>query len=133
MRAWLRYLGLVGGPEGASGPVTTTTIGTGITLKGELQGEGALMMLGTFEGDIVLDGSLHVGPEGRLDGNVTARTIVVAGIVRGNLSAGVGVEILSTGSLTGTVRSASFFAADGATVKGEVWVEPPARLEERQS
>jgi cytoskeletal protein CcmA (bactofilin family) len=34
------------------------------------------MMLGRFEGDIVLDGSLQVGPEGRLDGNVTARTIV---------------------------------------------------------
>lgn len=91
------------------------------------------MMLGRFEGDIVLDGSLHVGPEGRLDDNVTARSIVVAGVVRGNLSADVRGEILSTGSLTGTVRSGSFFAADGAKVNGEVWVERPARSEESDS
>lgn len=110
-----------------------TTVGAGMTLKGELQGEGALMMHGRFEGDIVLDGSLHVGPEARLDGNVTARAIVVAGVVRGNLSADGRVEILSTGSLTGTVRSGSFFAADGTTVKGEVWVERPARSEEGDS
>jgi cytoskeletal protein CcmA (bactofilin family) len=132
MRAWLRYFGLAGEPSAGSASASTT-LGTGITLKGELQGEGALMMLGRFEGDIVLDGSLHVGPEARLEGNVTARAIVVEGVVRGNLTADARVEILSTGSLTGTVKSGSFFAADGATVKGEVWVERPARPEERQS
>ena len=132
MTGWLRYLGLVGGPAGDSGSAATTTIGAGITLKGEVQGEGALMMLGTFEGDIVLEGSLHVGAQARLDGNVTAHAIVVAGVVRGNLTADR-VEILSTGSLTGTVKSGSFFAADGATVKGEVWVERPAGSTERRS
>lgn len=131
MRTWLRYFGLAREPVG--GAASATTIGAGITLKGELQGEGALMMLGRFEGDIVLDGSLHVGPEARLEGNVTAHTIVVAGIVRGNLSAETSVEILPTGSLTGTVKSGSFFAADGATVKGEVWVERPAGSQERDS
>lgn len=131
MRTWLRYFGFA--REAVAGPASATTIGTGITLKGELQGEGALMVLGRFEGDIVLDGSLHVGPEARLEGNVTAHTIVVAGIVRGNLSAETSVEILPTGSLTGTVKSGSFFAADGATVKGDVWVERPAGSQERDS
>ena len=71
----------------------------------------------------MLDGTLHVGPDGRLDADVTARSILIAGVVRGNLSAGTRVEILPTGSLTGTVKSASFAAADGATVKDEVWLE----------
>jgi hypothetical protein len=35
------------------------------------------------------------------------------------------VEILPDGSLTGTVKSSSFAAAEGATVKGEIWVERP--------
>jgi cytoskeletal protein CcmA (bactofilin family) len=131
MRAWLRYFGLGGATAGNGGP--RTTIGAGITLKGELHGEGVLMMLGRFEGDIVLDGSLHVSAEGRIDGNVTARTIVVEGVVRGNLSAEQRVEILSTGSLTGTVKSASFFAADGAIVKGDVWVERPGDAQDAQS
>ena len=48
---------------------------------------------------------------------------MIAGAVRGNLSADTRVEILPTGSLTGTVKSASFAADTGATVKGEVWLE----------
>jgi hypothetical protein len=32
---------------------------------------------------------------------------------------------LPTGTLTGTVKSGSFRAADGASVKGEIWVEHP--------
>ena len=104
-------------------PVTPSAIGPGIHFKGEVHGEGTLTIHGVFEGDIVLDGTLQVGPEGRIDANVTAHSIVIAGVVRGNLSADTRVEILPTGSLTGTVKSASFAAATGATVKGEVWLE----------
>jgi cytoskeletal protein CcmA (bactofilin family) len=133
MRGLLRFLGF--GPGDASSTFTpprdaTSTIGPGILLKGELRGNGVIVFHGRFEGDIVLDGSLHVGPEGRVDANIEATSIVVAGRVRGNLSAGTKVEILPTGSLTGTVKSGSFAAADGATVKGDVWVEPAASAPE---
>ena len=106
-----------------AGPTTPSTIGPGIHFKGDVHGEGTLVVHGVFEGDIVLEGTLRVGPEGRIDANVQARTIVIAGAVRGNLSADTRVEILPTGSLTGTVKSASFAADTGATVKGEVWLE----------
>ena len=132
MKALLRFFGLLAAadpeapayepPAGAK-----TTIGPDVILKGELTGSGTLVILGRFEGDIGLDGTLHVGPDARVDANINADAIVVAGLVRGNLSADTRVEILPTGSLTGTVKSASFAAADGATVKGEVWVERVAR------
>lgn len=134
MRGLLRLFGLADAPvaPAAYAPPAdaTTTIGPSIAVKGELRGDGTLVMLGQFEGDIVLDGALHVGPEARVDANIAATAIVVAGVVRGNLSAGTRVEILPTGSLTGTVKSGSFAAADGATVKGEVWVEPASRPRE---
>jgi cytoskeletal protein CcmA (bactofilin family) len=134
MRALLRFLGLAdetatdhAAPAPAAVP---STVGPGIKIKGELQGDGTLVVLGFFEGDIVLNGTLEVGADGRVEGNATARAIVVAGVVRGNLSADTSVDILPTGSLTGTVKSGSFAAAGGATVKGEVWVEPTARSAE---
>lgn len=126
MKRLLAFFGLGDDGSGpgapAVAPPSTTTIGTGITIKGELRGEGPLTMLGQFEGDIVLDGTLHVGPDARVDANISAHAIVVAGVVRGNLSADTRVEILPTGALTGTVKSAAFTAADGATVTGEIWV-----------
>jgi cytoskeletal protein CcmA (bactofilin family) len=129
MRGLLRFLGLSDGANGDAGPSTreaASVIGAGLTLKGELHGEGALVILGRFEGDLVLDGALHIGPEARVDANVSAYAVVVAGVMHGNLAAQTRVEILSTGSLTGTVKSASFTAGEGATVKGDVWVERPA-------
>ena len=107
MRRLLALFGLGGQGRGAEGalaaPGSTTTIGIGITIKGELRDEGTLT-------------------------NISARAIVVAGVVHGNLSADTRVEILPTGALTGAVKSGSFTAADGATVKGRLWVERPARV-----
>jgi cytoskeletal protein CcmA (bactofilin family) len=107
------------GPAGRS-----TVIGAGVSVKGELRGVGSLTLLGQFEGDVVLDGAVHIGPEARVDANITAGEITIAGSVRGNLSATGRVEILGQGSLTGTLRSDSLAAGSGSTVKGEVWVEP---------
>ena len=128
MRSLLRFLGLSDGPGGRYTPPAhaPTIIGAGMTIKGEIKGEGTVALLGSFEGDIVLEGTLHVGPNATVDANITATAIVVAGTVRGNLSANTRVEILASGSLTGSVRSGSFTAADGAIVKGDLWVEPPA-------
>ena len=127
MKGLLRFLGLTDGSGGPRYvvPDAATIVGAGMTMKGEIKGDGSVVMLGAFEGDILLDGTLHVGPEARIDANIAAASIVVAGVVRGNLSANTRVEILASGSLTGSVRSGSFTAEDGAIVKGELWIEPP--------
>ena len=131
MKAFWQFLGLSDrngdDRQGGAGPgPCTTVIGPGVSIKGELRGEGALTMLGQFEGEVVLNGAVHIGPEARVDANITAGEITIAGAVRGNLSAAGRVEILGRGSLTGTLKSESLSAGSGATVKGEVWVEPPA-------
>lgn len=130
MKALLRYLGLANpdttpaadDPSGTGG----TVIGPGVSMKGEIRGEGSLVVLGQFEGEIVVNGRVDVGAAARLDANITAAEIVIAGSVRGNLAAEGRVDIVGSGSLTGTLKSGSLAAGVGAIVKGEVWVEPPA-------
>jgi cytoskeletal protein CcmA (bactofilin family) len=128
MNALRRLLGLAVPADPVERPFappvqSTTSLGPGVVLKGEMHGEGTVTILGQFEGDIVLTGDLHVGPDARVDANISATRIVVAGLVHGNLSADTRVEILPSGALAGTVRSGSFAAATGASVKGEVWIE----------
>jgi cytoskeletal protein CcmA (bactofilin family) len=131
VKAFWQFLGLSDrngddSPDEVPTRTRDTVIGPGVSVKGELRGEGALTMLGQFEGEVVLKGAVHIGPEARVDANITASEITIAGAVRGNLSAAGRVEIVGSGSLTGTLKSGSLSAGTGATVKGEVWVEPPA-------
>ena len=121
MKALRRLLGLAEHRFGLE--ASTTVIGEGMALKGELRGEGPVVVLGRFEGDIVVEGTITVGEGGEVDANISASTIVIDGVVRGNLSADTKVEIGPTGALTGSVKSAALSASDGATVKSEIWLE----------
>ena len=123
-----RFLGLSSSPEetmtrpaASSTPAGPTdpgraVLGGGLSLRGEISGEGDFHIYGRFEGEI--------------DANINAAAIVIAGKVRGNLSATTHLDILPSGVLTGTLKAASFSAAEGSSVKGEIWLEraEPARM-----
>jgi cytoskeletal protein CcmA (bactofilin family) len=98
-------------------------IGSRLVLRGEVSGEGDFQILGKFEGEINVTGKVFVAEGAQVDANINAAAIQIGGVVRGNLSASTRVEILPSGVLTGTLKTGSFSAADGASVKGEIWVE----------
>jgi cytoskeletal protein CcmA (bactofilin family) len=131
----LRFLGLSGAPEdstpravisaGLSDPSDPgrAVLGSGLSLRGEITGEGDFHVYGRFEGEIDVSGRVVVAESSEVDANVNAASIVIAGKVRGNLSATTRLDILPTGVLTGTLKAGSFSAAEGASVKGEIWLE----------
>ena len=103
------------------------SFGPGLTFKGEVSGEGDLFIAGSFEGEINVTGTVRVAEDAEVEANITAGMIVVAGVVRGNISASTHVEMMASGTLTGTVKSGSLVAAEGASLRGEVWLERPGR------
>ena len=140
VRSTLGYLGLNGGTGSAEDSFdsvvsrrdTRVDVGDGaglggrLAFRGEVSGEGDFRILGKFDGEINVTGRVYVGEGAEVDANINAAAIVIGGTVRGNLSASTRVEILPSGVLTGSLRTGSFSAADGASVKGEIWVERPS-------
>jgi cytoskeletal protein CcmA (bactofilin family) len=138
MGRFLAYLGLSPGDDAedrhddsppawhAPAPRASEPSGLGarLSFRGDLSGEGDFQIAGRFEGEINVTGRVVVTEGAQVDANISALGIVIGGTVRGNLSAATRVEILPTGALTGSLKTGSFTAADGASVKGEVWVEP---------
>jgi cytoskeletal protein CcmA (bactofilin family) len=133
----LRYLGLAGTGERdlrrppeplprTSEPREGAFMSARLSFRGEVSGEGDFHIAGRFEGEINVTGRVVVAQGAEVDANISGLAIVIGGTVRGNLSAATRVEILPTGVLTGSLKTGSFAAADGASVKGEVWVEPAA-------
>ncbi|MEN4010657.1 MAG: polymer-forming cytoskeletal protein [Bellilinea sp.] len=103
----------------------TSVLGPGINWKGNLHGSGGVRIEGTFEGDIAVRGLVVVGETGRVNcPELRANTVVVAGAVRGNITAEK-LEIRATGRVWGDVTTVSFSTEEGAFLRGQV------RMEER--
>ena len=81
-----------------------TTIGETIVFKGELSGDEDLVIDGQVEGGINLNqNALTVGEHGKVKATVVAKTVVVAGEVRGNIVAAEKVGIRDMCSMEGNI------------------------------
>lgn len=106
----------------------TSVLGTGIIWKGNLSGSGGVRIEGAFEGDIALRGLLVVGETGRVTcENLRANVVVVAGAVRGDITAEK-VEIRATGRVWGNVVTAAFATEEGAFLRGQIRMEDQVDL-----
>lgn len=107
----------------------TSVLGAGIIWQGSLNGSGGVRIEGTYEGQIGLSGMLVVGETGRVTcENLRAATVIVAGSVRGNITAQK-VEIRSTGRIWGDVVTVSFATEEGAFLRGQIRMEEQIDLD----
>jgi len=106
----------------------TSVLGPGINWQGNLRGSGGVRIEGTFEGEIALRGLVVVGETGRITcENLRANTVIVAGAVRGNITAEK-LEIRSTGRVWGDVITVSFSTEEGAFLRGQIRMEERVEL-----
>lgn len=96
-------------------------IGESIAIKGELSGSEDVYLDGELEGRVeLLDGSLTVGPHGRIRANLQAPQILIRGQVDGNLYGGERVELKKSAILVGDIYTPRIAIEDGAYLKGNV-------------
>jgi len=101
----------------------TSVLGPGINWRGVLSGSGGVRIEGSFEGYVLLRGLVVVGETGRVTcENLRATTVIVAGTVRGNITAEK-LDIRSTGRVWGDVVVVSFSTEEGAFLRGQVQME----------
>jgi cytoskeletal protein CcmA (bactofilin family) len=100
---------------------TAASIGKSVEIRGEVKGSEDLMIDGRVEGTITLtDSKLTIGPSARVDADVAARDVVILGVINGNVTATVRVELRKGGNLTGNVRAARLSIEEGALLSGKV-------------
>jgi cytoskeletal protein CcmA (bactofilin family) len=102
--------------------------GKGLIIRGEVAGEGDVQVLGDLEGKISLTGTVVVAEGARVQADVSATEIIVAGFVRGNLMASGRVELSPTGHLVGDIYTKALIVREGAAVNGSINAEPASRL-----
>ncbi len=97
----------------------TTVLGSSTRLNGKLQFTESLKINGYFEGEIASSGLLYIEEGARVVADVSARAIVIAGEVHGNVKADEKVELLAGGVLIGNVKTFTLRISDGVRFTGK--------------
>lgn len=97
----------------------STILGRETGFSGKLKFQDSLMIRGNFEGEIDAQGFLHIdeGAEVRA-GVIRASSIVVGGIVHGDLEAADRIELLPSAKVYGKIRTTKLRIADGVIFEG---------------
>ncbi len=96
-----------------------TTLGRETNFKGTMRFKDSLKIEGKFEGEIVSEGFLYIEEGAEVKANITVGSLVIGGIVRGNIIAYNKLEMLSTGQVYGNVKTRVLKIADGVVFDGK--------------
>ncbi|MDJ0867024.1 MAG: polymer-forming cytoskeletal protein [Myxococcota bacterium] len=96
-------------------------IGKSITIQGDLRGEEDLVIEGRVEGKIELPSNeLTIGADGNVAAELHAKSVVIIGKVKGDVSASERIEIQSSGHVDGDVVAPRLVVQEGAVVNGSI-------------
>jgi cytoskeletal protein CcmA (bactofilin family) len=115
-------------PLDSTADEATGWLGSSLRVKGDIRGTEDLLIDGSVEGMIQLEGrKLTVGTTAKLTADINARDVVVYGYVKGNVRATGRIEIKKDGSVIGNLTTAQIMIEDGADFKGTIEIDRSAK------
>jgi len=102
----------------ADGTFINSIVGEGTRFSGDLNLSGLLRIDGDYSGTITTSGKVLVGKNGRAECTITAATIVIGGVVKGNIISSEKVIVLSTGMVIGNVTTPRLIVENGVILNG---------------
>lgn len=107
-----------GDPAASTG--STSLVGRGTELTGDLVGRGQLRVEGRVDGTIRMDGEVHVAADGAVEGRIEADEVVAAGRVSGTIAAREAVRLEEGCRVEADVRCPVLELEEGGHLDGRV-------------
>lgn len=95
-----------------------------VEIKGTLKFAGELTFDGKLDGDITSEGTLNVGDNAVVKGNLNVNSVVLRGKINGNVTAREKIEIKAKTELFGDIRAPKLVIEEGVTFVGKSEVNP---------
>ena len=105
-------------PEGS--PLeAATTIGDGVRVEGKFSGAGNIVVKGEVVGSLKTSEDISIEASARVEADVEANNLTVAGEINGTVHCRGQLQLLSTGKIFGDVTTAILSVETGAVIKGQ--------------
>ena len=95
-----------------------TIIGLGSAISGDVHADGFIRVEGDIDGNLESTGHIDIGSEARINGNVTAESVVLGGIVLGDIYAPGGIKLLSSSAVIGNITAKKLEIQENAVFHG---------------
>lgn len=96
-----------------------TVLGANSAIEGVLKSSANVRLDGMFKGTLEITGNILVGETAKIEADINAKNISIAGAVRGNIS-GKKVQLLRTGRVWGDIRATALTTEEGAFIDGKI-------------
>lgn len=111
-----------------------TLIGASAVLEGDFRSKDSTRVDGVINGDVSIEGTLIVGQNGSVTGDVTADNVFLAGTITGAINAGNGkIEISDTGKVVGDITTKSLVIDENAIFQGQCNMSSAQEEREREA
>lgn len=95
-----------------------TFIGSGSAVSGDVKIAGFVTVHGDLDGDLEATGKVIVSEEGRVRGNITAKSAIIGGVVEGNVTAPDLIQLFETATVIGDLSTKKLKLEDGVLFHG---------------
>lgn len=102
-----------------------TLLGEGTQIEGKLTFHGKLRINGNFRGVIAAIGSLFIGKNAVIEGNIQATNILICGEIRGTVYADNTIEVAESGKVNGDIEAPNIVIHPEAFLKGNCRTRAP--------
>ncbi len=98
--------------------ITNSIIGEKSYFEGKFLINGTIQINGKFEGSILKVDQIFVGPAGKIKADLEASSVVIEGIVIGNVKANTRVMLMPTARVLGDIKTPELIIQNGVVLEG---------------
>ncbi len=100
-------------------------IGSDIEITGDVTASADMKVYGHIKGSIIKSShDVEIGESGKVSANVSAKMVIIAGVVEGNIAGKEKVLISKTGRVQGNIVAPRVQLEDGALFRGSIEMDP---------
>lgn len=96
-----------------------TIIGKGTVVTGDMQVQNSLRVDGTIRGKVNVTDTVLIGKEGKVEGEIIAKDVMIGGKIEGNVQAAGKVLLETNAQITGDIKASQLVVDEGATFDGK--------------